>query len=215
MKIHTQLLTVITGFSLTLVQPYRTVATSADVSRVATGITVKIESQKTGSSGSGVLISRKNSAYSVLTCWHVVDSNSPLIITTPDGQRHTVQSRSIKRVNSRLDLAIAEFTSTKNYSIAKVGNSEKIQAGESAYVAGFPHRSDARQDSLLLFNEGKINANNPSALKNGYALMYNINTLPGMSGGPILDDQGSLIGIHGRGDRADDVTVLLQSSQAG
>jgi hypothetical protein len=44
-------------------------------------------------------------------------------------------------------------------------------------------------------------------------LIYNISTLPGMSGGPILDDQGNLIGIHGRGDRADDVTVLLQSSE--
>jgi Trypsin-like peptidase domain len=213
MKIYSQLLTVITGFSLTLVQPYAVVATSADVSRVATGITVKIESQNAGSSGSGVLISRRGNTYSVLTCWHVADSNSPLVVTTPDGQRYIVQSRSIKRVNSTLDLAIVEFTSNKNYNLAKVGNSEKIQAGESAYIAGFPHRSDARQDSLLLFNEGKINANNPSALKNGYALIYNINTLPGMSGGPILDDQGSLIGIHGRGDRADDVTVLLQSSQ--
>lgn len=209
-KFH--VLTVITGFSLTLVQPHLTAATSADVSRVATGITVKIESQNTGSSGSGVLISRKENVYSVLTCWHVIDSSSPLVITTPDGQRHTVQSRSIKRVGSTLDLAIAEFTSNANYNVAKIGHSEKIQAGESAYIAGFPHRSDARQNSLLLFNDGKINANNPSALKNGYALIYNINTLPGMSGGPILDDRGSLIGIHGRGDRADDVTVLLQSS---
>jgi hypothetical protein len=213
MKPHTQLLTVITGFSLAIVQPYNAIASSVDVSRIATDITVKIESKKSGSIGSGVLIGRRGNIYSVLACWHVVDSKSPLIITTPDGQRHTVQLRSVKRVNNTLDLAIAEFTSTKNYNLAKVGDSKKIQAGESAYIAGFPHRSDARQDSLLLFNEGKINANNPSALRNGYALVYNINTLPGMSGGPILDDQGALIGIHGRGDRADDVTVLLQSSE--
>jgi hypothetical protein len=213
MKPHTQLLSAIAGFSLAIVQPYQTIASSADVSRIATDVTVKIESKKVGSSGSGILISKKGNLYSVITCWHVVDSNLSLVITTPDGQRHTVQSRSIKRVDKNLDLAIVEFTSNANYTLAKIGNSQKVQAGELAYIAGFPHRSDARQGSLLLFNEGKINANNPSALRNGYALIYNISTLPGMSGGPILDDQGNLIGIHGRGDRADDVTVLLQSSE--
>lgn len=160
MKIYIQLLTVITGCSLTLVPSYQTVAISVDVGRVATGITVRIELQKTGNSGSGVLMSRGEDVYSVLTCWHVVDSNSSLVIKTPDGQRHTVQSRSIKRVDHTLDLAIAEFISNTNYTLAKVGNSEKNQAGESAYIAGFPHRSDARQESLLLFNGGKINANN-------------------------------------------------------
>jgi hypothetical protein len=213
MKPYTQLLTAIAGFSSAIVQPYQAIASSADVSRIATDVTVKIESKKVGNSGSGVLISKKGNLYSVITCWHVVDSNPSLVITTPDGQRHAVQSRSIKRVDKNLDLAIVEFTSNANYTLAKIGNSQKVQAGELAYIAGFPHRSDARQGSLLLFNEGKINANNPSALRNGYALIYNISTLPGMSGGPILDDQGNLIGIHGRGDRADDVTVLLQSSE--
>ena len=36
----------------------------------------------------------------------------------------------------------------------------------------------------------------------GYALVYSNSTLPGMSGGPVLDPEGQLIGIHGRADTA-------------
>ena len=34
-------------------------------------------------------------------------------------------------------------------------------------------------------------------LKKGYTLVYRIGAYPGMSGGPVLDEQGKLIGIHG------------------
>jgi tetratricopeptide (TPR) repeat protein len=35
----------------------------------------------------------------------------------------------------------------------------------------------------------------------GYEFIYTNNTAPGMSGGPILNREGQLIGIHGRGER--------------
>jgi S1-C subfamily serine protease len=34
--------------------------------------------------------------------------------------------------------------------------------------------------------------------QDGYALVYTVNALPGMSGGPILDSRGNLVGINGR-----------------
>ena len=34
--------------------------------------------------------------------------------------------------------------------------------------------------------------------RDGYALIYTVNALPGMSGGPILDTRGNLVGINGR-----------------
>jgi V8-like Glu-specific endopeptidase len=36
--------------------------------------------------------------------------------------------------------------------------------------------------------------------RNGYSLIYSNYTLPGQSGGPVLNDKGELIAIHGQGD---------------
>ncbi|OCQ97929.1 hypothetical protein BCD67_02005 [Oscillatoriales cyanobacterium USR001] len=37
--------------------------------------------------------------------------------------------------------------------------------------------------------------------QDGYALIYNNITQPGMSGGPVLNEEGQVIGIHGQGDQ--------------
>jgi tetratricopeptide (TPR) repeat protein/V8-like Glu-specific endopeptidase len=91
------------------------------------------------------------------------------------------------------------------------------------FVAGWPiDRAESQQCSknpppescqLPIFNPGFLFDNSASAISNpdvsnsespgnfgGYELIYTNLTHPGMSGGPILDSQGRLVGIHGRGD---------------
>jgi D-alanyl-D-alanine dipeptidase len=47
------------------------------------------------------------------------------------------------------------------------------------------------------FTDGEIVAQANKPLANGYALAYFNDTFAGMSGGPVLNQQGQLIGIHG------------------
>ncbi len=47
---------------------------ASDVARVAKAITVRIEG---ATQGSGVLVKREGNRYTVLTAWHVVESNRP------------------------------------------------------------------------------------------------------------------------------------------
>ncbi len=49
----------------------------------------------------------------------------------------------------------------------------------------------------MQFFDGKITANDPKAQYEGYALAYTTNTLQGMSGGPVLNEDGKVVGIHG------------------
>jgi tetratricopeptide (TPR) repeat protein len=54
-----------------------------------------------------------------------------------------------------------------------------------------------------MFREGKVSANSNKTFEKGYSLVYSNDTLPGMSGGAVLNGDGELVAIHGRGDRDD------------
>jgi Tfp pilus assembly protein PilF len=145
----------------------------------------------------------------VATAAHVVDQPNIYEIQTPDNQAHKVANTAIKKIKN-VDLAIIEFTSKQSYTVAKMGNANQVSEGSPIYVAGFPARTLALSESIYNFTEGKVTANATKPLADGYALVYSNNTLPGMSGGPVLDDRGQLIGIHGR---ADTTTIQPQDQE--
>lgn len=169
---------------------------SAEVSEIAESITVRIDGQN---SGSGVIIKRQNDVYTVLTAAHVVATADEYDVVTADDLRYPLTYSKVKKFPG-IDLALVEFTSSKSYQVAKLGNSSNVRAGESIYVSGFPMPTAAITEPIWNFSEGKVTANAKRPLADGYGLVYSNNTLPGMSGGSVLDRQGQLIGIHGRAD---------------
>jgi Flp pilus assembly protein TadD len=72
------------------------------------------------------------------------------------------------------------------------------------YVAGFPGMDRAITSSILVVREGKISANSHKTFDKGYSLIYSNDTLNGMSGGAVLNNNGELVAIHGVGDRDED-----------
>jgi S1-C subfamily serine protease len=168
-------------------------------SYIAKTITVRIDGANTGS---GVIVEHQGDRYVVLSNWHVVSAgNKPLppkslTIRTVDGQKHPISAKTIVRIG-KLDLAILEFQSRHRYSTASIGNSDRLSEGESLSVAGWADPSpqlSTRTYQLLVGNlSGRI-----EKPQDGYALVYTVNALPGMSGGPILDNRGNLVGINGR-----------------
>jgi len=191
------------GVSIALVQTQTAFAlSSSEVSKRAKQITVLIESI---TPGSGVIIKRSDSSvktYTVLTAAHVVSGNKAEIVT-PDGKRYPLKYNTVKSFLPEVDLAIFQFTSSNNYSAAKIGDSDQSPEGTIAYLSGFPiAKANSISRSIYNFTDGKIQANASQPLKDGYALVYSNITLPGMSGGPVFNDKGELIGVHGKGDQA-------------
>jgi tetratricopeptide (TPR) repeat protein/V8-like Glu-specific endopeptidase len=167
------------------------------VAKIAKPITVLIETPD--SNGSGVIISKGNGRYTVLTAAHVIkDTQKSYKVLTSDGQQYQLES--IQPFSQNIDLAIGEFTSTREYNVAKLGNSDNAAEGSLAFVAGFPRTTSSITTSVYSFRDGRIIANSSKPMVGGYGIIYSARTLPGMSGGGVFNDAGELIAIHGRGD---------------
>jgi tetratricopeptide (TPR) repeat protein len=169
-----------------------------EVSKIAKSVTVAIRTPE--DRGSGAIIDRSGNTYTVLTAAHVVrKTGSQYTIELSDGQKYPVSARQISTTGN-VDLAIVKFQSDRTYPVVKIGDSNSAIEGSPAYVAGFPLATAAISQSVYTFSDGKITANSSKPFEKGYSIVYSCNTLPGMSGGPVLNDRGELIAVHGRGD---------------
>jgi tetratricopeptide (TPR) repeat protein len=152
--------------------------------------------------GSGVIINRQGNIYTVLTCNHVVNMPGPLTIRTPDGNSYaaTIQER-LKKSPDNIDLALITFSSEKDYPVATLANSDPV-IGANIFVFGFPAQDKkfgANRD--FEFSPGYVTSR-PSNAPYGYTLRYNAVSKGGMSGGPVFDVDGRVVGIHGNGSIA-------------
>jgi tetratricopeptide (TPR) repeat protein len=186
--------------AVALVQSAVLAKSATEVNDIAQAIAVKIAT--TSGNGSGILLQKQGDVYTILTAAHVVENErASYTITTPDGRTYQPIANSIRRYQGDVDLAVLKFRSSATYKLAELGNSNVLKGGMNLYVAGFPAPTQVITQSVFVFREGKVSANSKQIFENGYALLYSNDTLPGMSGGPILDEAGQVVGIHGRGDR--------------
>jgi tetratricopeptide (TPR) repeat protein len=178
---------------------------ASEVAQIAKAISVKIENPALSSHGSGTLIQQDSKTYYVLTAFHVLSQPGKYTLIAPDGEKYPIEYKTMK-YKSGTDLAIFQIKSDKKYQIAKIGNSDKVKEGNISYVAGFPKPTSAFPISAFRFLEGKITANASRPVDEGYQIVYSNNTLGGMSGGAVLNEQGELIAVHGRAETIADIS---------
>jgi serine protease Do len=167
----------------------------AEIGQIAKSATVLIQGSDTGS---GVLIRQDGSTYTILTARHVIDAPGTYEVVTTTGKRYPI-SPQIQKLPG-LDLALLKFNSPEKYSIATLGNSSSLQEGVTLYVTGFPGQGSTINALTYNFTEGQLTALASKPQTGGYSLVYTNKTLPGMSGGPVFDQEARLVGIHGAAD---------------
>ncbi|MBE9187412.1 trypsin-like peptidase domain-containing protein [Microcoleus sp. LEGE 07076] len=181
-----------------------------ELDRIAEEITVRIDFPN--GNGSGAIIAQQNGLftnnYYILTAYHVVDEAVKYQVVTPDGRRHSVDYSTVKRLPG-VDLAVLQFTSNQNYRVASLASNSVFKENNiTGCVSGWPVSNNNADKPSRLFSVGEtINSNsielvrkNSSSLTDGYKMVYSNITAGGVSGGPILDIEGQVIGIHGRAD---------------
>jgi tetratricopeptide (TPR) repeat protein len=175
------------------------VATAANtpapnVYKIADQTTVLIQGQD---SGSGVIISKVGNTYYVLTANHVVATQAQQQIVSPDGsKKYPLDYTHVKKLKN-LDLAVVQFTSSETYPIAQLGSSEDLSQGDIILVSGWPAVAQAITKATLQVTDGRISGFQKGDA-DGYEMLYTNATAPGMSGGPVFDSRGRVVGIHGR-----------------
>ncbi len=153
--------------------------------------------------GSGVIIAKQGDTYYVATAAHVVKGQDGVTIVTPTQERVVVKQISIPEKGT--DVAIVKFRSSQQYRIAKLGLDRFRDDNNSfIFLSGFPARDVSKERYLSI--GGVLNgpkqmikelfAKDSLSLSQGYGLMYSNPSFPGMSGGPVLDRQGRLVGIN-------------------
>lgn len=190
--------------------------TGEEVNNIAREVTVLIIG-KNGGHGSGFIISKSDKTYYVLTAKHVVNARTEYKLVTSDKQAYQLDSGKIKPLPG-VDLAVVEFSSDKDYRVAKLANSDAISEGKPIFVSGWPRLTTVGQAAggqlVRQFTDGRISGFLPKPW-NGYKIIYTNVTLAGMSGGPVLDAGGRVIGVHGLGDKEDPKRLTQEGFSEG
>lgn len=179
----------------------------ARVSAIAKQVTVRI--LEDSSIGSGVIVRRQGRTYTVLTNAHVLDDTqvNRYTILTPDGRTYTGWRLHLAEFRDR-DLALVQFRSDRVYQVVAIGNSENLAIGDPVYAAGFPSWQWQQENEIAetrdwgtkayRLTSGRVAMLPEKSLQEGYQLGYTNDIELGMSGGPVLDRNGYLIGINGK-----------------
>jgi S1-C subfamily serine protease len=150
--------------------------------------------------GSGVVI---NSTGDILTNWHVINGHAAAVIFfKPQGNADLDNSRAyvanLVSQSEIVDLALLHLTETPPSRVSiPIGYMSSVQVAEDVHVIGHP------EGNPWSYSTGVV-----SQVRDGYAWTYvdgskhqakvlQLQTAisPGNSGGPVLDDQGRLLGL--------------------
>ncbi len=187
---------------------------STQISNVAAKISVKVFGQDFLGSGFIIMHQAQKNQYIVITNQHVLRAGeAPFKIQTADGKIYSAEVvTGLITSKDAYDLALLRFQANTNYPIAKIGNSFYLEVGEPLFAAGFPHNQvDTRNlkratvkyspnQNLTGFalKPGRVTIILNQALEEGYQIGYTNDVQKGMSGGPLLNSQGEVIGINGK-----------------
>ena len=154
-----------------------------EVSRKVMPATVALLSDRTGSSGSGVIASEDGL---ILTAAHVVQGADELLVVFPDGKQ--AQGK-VLGANYSKDIAMVKISGAGKWPHLEMGASKTLEAGDWVIALGHSAGFDAARTPPVRF--GRVISKGP-----GNFLTTDCTLIGGDSGGPLFDLDGRIVAIH-------------------
>jgi serine protease Do len=143
-------------------------------------------------SGSGFIVDAQKGY--IVTNNHVIDGAKKITVSLSDGRSLDAK---LVGTDPRTDLAVLQISDTSNLTAVKLGDSSKLEVGESVVAIGNPGGDEFARSVTT----GVISATNRTLEMTGEPSLYNLIQTdaainPGNSGGPLVNYQGEVIGIN-------------------
>ncbi|NIP95574.1 MAG: PDZ domain-containing protein, partial [Akkermansiaceae bacterium] len=145
--------------------------------------TVSLFSDKLGSSGSGVIVSREGL---ILTAGHVVEGMEEVTAVFPDGRQAKAK---VLGANLSKDAAMVKLKGEGPWPFVETGDSKSLEVGEFVVSLGHAGGYDPLRTPPARF--GRVVALNPLGF-----VGTDCTLIGGDSGGPLFDLDGRVVGIH-------------------
>lgn len=153
---------------------------------------------QTASEGSGVVFKKDNGVAYIVTNNHVVADSNALQVILSDGAKLDAK---IVGTDPTTDLAVIKVSAAKIKTVAKFGNSDDINVGQSALAIGSPLGTQyatsltegivsAKKRAVAVINEAGQQLGTADVIQTDAAIN------PGNSGGPLINLAGQVIGIN-------------------
>ncbi len=140
--------------------------------------------------GSGFLI---NGDGRILTNYHVVSGSAQeIVVTLADKTKY--KGEVLVRDPSN-DLAMIRIQPKKKLAFLKLGDSDNLQVGQKVLAIGNPFGLDGTLTTGIISSLGRDLRDEQGRMLEG-TIQTDAAINPGNSGGPLLDSQGSVIGIN-------------------
>lgn len=154
-----------------------------------------IQEQESKSVGSGIIISQNDSELLIITNNHVVEGNETLTVSFVDEESVEAQ---VKGTDAAKDLAVIAVqtkeikdTTMDQIKVAALGNSDKLQVGESVIAIGNALGYGQSVTSGIVSATGReLDGIDEKLIQTDAAIN------PGNSGGALLNANGEVIGIN-------------------
>ena len=151
----------------------------------------KSDDFKYKSLASGLVIDEKGY---ILTNEHVVDKALSIMVTLPSKLEYPADLIGTDKLT---DLALIKIETKEKLSVAKLGNSDKVQVGEWVIAVGNPYGFDRTVSFGIISGKGRVLPNLPVEVQPINEFIQTDAAIDvGSSGGPLVDLRGEVIGIN-------------------
>lgn len=155
----------------------------SQVSTKSMPATVALVSEKTGSSGSGVLVSADGL---ILTAAHVVQGMKEVDVYFNDGKKWLGK---VLGANYSKDIGMVKMVDTGPWPFVEIGASKPLEAGDWVVALGHSAGFDPARTPPVRF--GRVMSDGP-----GNYFTTDCTLIGGDSGGPLFGIDGKLVGIN-------------------